>query len=255
MSEDAGLFHIEDKLSFIMDELNLGPKDVARKFGVGNNTISHIKSVNSGKCRPMHIYAFSAVYDVPMEIFEPNIYTKDEIRDFLHKKREKTKRLSSVFTQEKKIAEKLTTTKWYFYSYLSHGKLIIVPTNFYEDFTLKDECKNCDNDGNVGHYFIGKRDTIIVKESANAKRLTATIFENDKINSKILPFSRISKTGNSYKELANFGFLSTTLFSTEDAITIMGSIDKTQLKIDNQFLERVGDGFAHKLIKKAEDSK
>ncbi|NEW61313.1 hypothetical protein GSY74_08455, partial [Sulfurovum sp. bin170] len=144
-----------------------------------------------------------------------------------------------LFSQDNRVLQKLLKDDglWYFYSYPSNNnmeeKVWIIQTQFFENFTLIDAYRN------KGQLFIGTNQSIVIKEGDNSKNMTAILFDNSKISYDILPFARISKSNGAEEQIFNFGFFSRKEFSEDEAVEILGDIDKLQLKIDYSFVQRV----------------
>jgi len=141
-----------------------------------------------------------------MEIFENKEVNNSEIIDFLL---EQTSNPNTMFQKNYKILSKLLGT-WYVYSYPSHPNLTdiwITETTIYENFQVEDMHKN------IGKIYIGKNQSIILKESNNSKNITSITFDNDRITYENFPFSRVSKSNSLNKELLNFGFFIKHMFA------------------------------------------
>ena len=71
---------------------------------------------SSNKLKPLHLYAISSAYNIPIQIFNDKyIDTKEKIRTIL----EREKSNKSIFKNENKIIDELVGD-WYLYSYPSN---------------------------------------------------------------------------------------------------------------------------------------
>jgi len=78
------------KFDFLLEHLKLSTQEVAKEFGVTNAFISQLRTYNSKrKLRKMHILAFIQAFDIPAEIFDDSVQSKEEIVALLKKKETK----------------------------------------------------------------------------------------------------------------------------------------------------------------------
>lgn len=225
------LYYREEKLKYIIDSLNLHRGEMAKKLETNNATIAHITDYSSKRLRNWHLYAICHAYNIPMEIFEnKEIKTTEQIDNILNH----SKKTEKIFGTNYKVLEKLLGT-WYFYSYHSqyHDDIWQTKTIIYDDSTIEDQHQN------RGKLFIGKNQSIILKETHNAQNLNSITFDNNRITYNIFPFSRTSKINALNHELLNFGICSKDKLEYEKAKEILGQYSKVQLKIDHTMLERI----------------
>ena len=224
----------EEKLSYIIQKLDLSTKDIAKKLGVTSALISSIKSIHTNKLRDIHLYAFSMAYNIPMEIFkDKNINTKEQIDKILDTKVQKN---NKIFENNKELMDKLIG-EWYMYSYPSSPQFAEVwetVTKFYPDGTVIDEHNN------KGFLHIGKNQSVIFKESNGTKNITTLTFDNARVHYNIFIFSRVSKSNSVNKEMFNFGICSKEKIPIDDVKEILGDIKEVQLQMNYAMLERVG---------------
>jgi len=235
--EEESLYNNEEKLNYILKKLNLSTKEIAQKLEISTGLVSQIQNPFNSKLRKIHLYALSHAYNIPMDIFEDeSINTKNQIDHML-------KQASfDIFEKDYKILEKLIGV-WYLYSYPSNPNLSEVwttQTHIYDDFTV------LDIHNNKGKLHIGTKQSMIIKQSNNSKNLTVTVFDNDRITYGAFPFSRIAKSNNFNREILSFGFCSKEKLSKERAKAILGSIEKVQLQIDYDIIERISGAIAIK---------
>jgi hypothetical protein len=221
------------KLAYIQKKLNLATKDIAKKLEVSSAFISKLKNpfeINT-RLRNVHIYAFCFSYNIPVEIFEnSDIDTTDKIDEFLnHRLKENT-----IFHHNLEILNKLVG-KWYMYSYPSNPRLADIwetETTVYDNYRVIDEHKN------EGTLNIGTTQTVILKESAGSKNITSITFDNARIFYKVFIFSRVSKSNSMNKELFNFGICSRKKLDKDVVKDILGDVNRVQLQINYDVLER-----------------
>jgi transcriptional regulator with XRE-family HTH domain len=229
---DDKLYNNSEKLKYVVDLLGLKTKDIAKKLGVQDSFISKLYHDASGKLKPLHLYAFSSAYNIPLIIFNnPTMNSKEKIRTILKDKLE----TKSIFIEDSKILEELLG-EWYLYSYPSNQNQVEVwetKTTFYADGSVVDEHDN------RGMLYIGRNQSIILKESACSKNITSITFDNHQVSYKIFPFSRVSKSNGINKELFNFGVFSKYKIDLDEIKEIMGEKSTVQLKMKYDFLERI----------------
>ncbi len=229
---DKKLYNNSEKLKYITDLLNLKTKNIAEKLGVQDSFVSKLYLDSSNKLKPLHLYAFSSAYNIPMKVFnDKSIDSKEKIRVIL----EQEKNNKSIFINENKIIEQLVGD-WYLYSYPSNSKQAKVwetKTTFYSDGTVVDEHNN------RGVVHVGRNQSIILKESDGSKNITSITFDNYQVRYKIFPFSRVSKSNGINKELFNFGVFSKHKIELNEIVEILGEKSMVQLKMDYGLLERL----------------
>jgi hypothetical protein len=167
-----------------------------------------------------------------MEIFENKEVNNTKIIDSLL---EQTSNPNAMFQNDYKLLSKLLGT-WYVYSYPSHPNLTdiwITETQIYENFHVEDMHKN------IGKLYIGRNQSIILKESNNSKNITSITFDNDRVTYENFPFSRVSKSNSLNKELFNFGFFSRRKMHKEEAKEVLGNINEVQIQMNYALLERI----------------
>jgi transcriptional regulator with XRE-family HTH domain len=230
--ENKFLHNNEEKLNYVIKKLNLKTKDIAQKLEISSGLISQIQNHYNGKLRKIHLYAICNAYKIPMEIFENKEVNNTEVIDGLL---EQTLNPDSMFQNDYKLLNKLLGT-WYVYSYPSNLKLTevwITETKIFENFHVEDMHKN------TGKLYIGKKQSIILKESNNSRNITSITFDNDRITYENFPFSRVSKSNSLNKELFNFGFFSRIKMSKEEAKEVLGNINEVQVQMNYGLLERI----------------
>lgn len=231
-SEKKILYNNEEKLNYVIKKLNLKTKDISEKLEISAGLISQIQNHYNGKLRKIHLYAICNAYKIPMEIFEnKNVNNTDIINSLL----EQNSDINTMFQKNYTLLSKLLGT-WYVYSYPSHPALAdiwITETKIYENFHVEDMHKN------LGKLYIGKNQSIILKESNNSKNITSITFDNDRVTYGNFPFSRVSKSNSLNKELFNFGFFSRRKMDKEEAKEVLGNINEVQVQMNYALLERI----------------
>ncbi len=143
--------------------------------------------------------------------------------------------LNSVFKRDYELIPKLIG-RWYLYSYPSNPKVSEVwrtEVHIYDDLTVLDAHRN------RGKVYIGKKQSLIIKQSHNSKNLTVTSFDNDRVTYGNFPFSRIAKSNSVNREILSFGFFSREKIDKKEAKEILGELSLVQLQIDYDFIDRV----------------
>lgn len=225
------LYYQEEKLKFVIEELQLKKGEVAKELEISQTFFSQLMNYRDGKLKKWHLLAICHAYKIPIEIFDnPNIKTTAQIQNIL----KYAKKSSSIFEKNEEILNKLIG-KWYFYSYSSQDDTNIwqTETTIHADGTVEDKNQN------RGKLFIGKNQSVILKETYNAKNINTITFDNNRITYNIFPFSRTSKVNALNNELLTFGFCSKTKIDYEEAKVILGEYDKVQLKIEHTMLDRI----------------
>ena len=233
IDDKKSLFHNnEEKLNYIIKKLNLKTKDIAEKLEISTGLVSQIQNHYNGKLRKIHLYAICHAYNIPLEIFENQHINNIKSIDTLM---EHASNNNSIFDNNHEILNKLVGT-WYLYSYPSNSNLSevwITETHIYDDLRVEDIHKN------AGQVYIGKKQSIIIKESHNSKNITSITFDNDRITYGFFPFSRVSKSNSLNRELFNFGFFSKRKIEKKEAIDILGKLESVQLQMNYEMLERI----------------
>ena len=223
------LYYKEEKLKYVIKKLNLSNKEISEKLEINRTMVANIQSYHQDRLRKHHLYAICSAYNIPIEIFEnKNIKTKEHIDEILNNR-------YSMFHKNYELLEKLKG-EWYLYSYpsnLAFADVWETKTTIYEDFSVEDMHKN------RGKLFIGKKQSIIIKESHNSKNFTSITFDNDKVTYENFVFSRVSKSNSLNQELFNFGFFSRKKMDRERAKKVLGELEKVQLLMDFDMLRRV----------------
>ena len=229
-TEDTLLYNNEEKLHYVLKKLNLTTKEISKKLEISSGLVSQIQNHYNGKLRKIHLYALSNAYNIPIEIFEDERINQKETIDSMLKQAS-----FKIFTPNYQLLEKLVG-KWYLYSYPSNKNLSEVwttETHIYDDFTVLDIHRN------RGKIYIGKKQSILIKESNNSKNITTTLFDNDRVTYGNFPFSRIAKSNSYNREILSFGFFSRRNMSKTEAKDILGEIDKSQLQMDYDMIDRI----------------
>ncbi len=228
--EDSRLYNREEKLNYVIKKLKLSTKEISQKLEISSGLVSQIQNPFNGKLRKIHIYAISNAYHIPMAIFEDETINSKEMIDSVLKQAS-----FKIFEKDYQTLNRLIG-KWYLYSYPSNPNLSEVwstETHIYDDFTVLDAHRN------RGRIYIGKKQSLIIKESNNSKNITTTIFDNDRITYGNFPFSRIAKSNSFNREILSFGFFSKRQIDKTEAKEILGKIEKVQLQMDYSVIDRV----------------
>jgi transcriptional regulator with XRE-family HTH domain len=230
--ENEMLYQKEDKLTYIIKFLNLKSKEVAKKLEISPAMMAKLMNPTYGVLKMLHVYAFCKAYNVPLVIFEDkHINTTDRVENILTQEQE----VSSIFYPNNEILDEIVGD-WYMYSYPStlwSAEVWETKTTVFEDGMVVDQHNN------NGKLYIGKNQSIILKESRNSKNITSITFDNNQITYKVFPFSRVSKSNSLNQPLFNFGFFSKEKVLIEDAKGILGDLNEVQLEMNFNLMKRV----------------
>ena len=259
---------LKDKLNYIMEEhIDGGAEELAKVFGYERqNAVSNMRSNNSKNSviRKVHMESIETHYQIPLSIWNHNIIMDREIiEDMIYEYRFKLREQKSekesylhykkllkegsinfsdrttIFQNNKRLFDKLKGV-WYAYLYASNPKsakdtegIWIVETTIYSDYSVVDYWKN------GGYLKIGKQESLIIKESYDNSDLTIIRFPNRQVPSQNFRFVIISNQNNTAHEMVNFGFYSRKKYTPKEAKSILGDIEKSQLKLDLEFNNRI----------------
>jgi len=230
--DNEKLYRKEDKLAYLMKFLNLQSKEVAKKLEISPATMAKLMNHTYGVLKMLHVYAFCKAYNIPLVIFEDeNIDSTDKVKNILMQEQD----VSSIFHANNEILDEIVGD-WYMYSYPStlwSAEVWETHTTVFEDGMVVDQHDN------KGKLYIGKNQSIILKESSNSKNITSITFDNNQITYKVFPFSRVSKSNSLNQPLFNFGFFSKEKVSIEDAKGILGDLNEVQLEMNFDLMKRV----------------
>jgi len=222
----------EEKLAFILKYRSLSNSEIASKFGVTSGTISKMKTHYNSTLKPAYLYAFESVYNIPYKIFEDKtINTPEQVIKILDEKKKKDTK--DIFYQNEELLTQLVGD-WYAYLYPSNSadNIYEIKTTIFEDGTVIDDNKN------HGNLYLGKRQSMIIKEARNSEELISITFDNRQVIFGIFSFTLVSKGNMSNRKMCNFGFFSKKELTEEVVKEILGKREKVQFKLDNSFEER-----------------
>jgi len=239
------------KLDYILDKY-VNASEVTRQFGFKSNSM--ISNMRNGQSNiaTLHIDGLERYFNIPVEIFEDEIQSTQEI-DALIKKAKKApahhqqrgflshdEGLSlHIFQKNEKLFQKLSGV-WYAYLYASNPLsasetegIWIVETTIHNDGTVVDYW------GNRGYLQMGKHESLIIKESYDNDDLTIIRFPNRQVPSQHFRFVIVSNQNNTSHEMINYGFYSRIKYGAKEAKKILGDKEKVQLKLDLEFNDRI----------------
>ena len=226
----------KERLDYALKYKKLTDLEVAEALGVNHSYIAKLRKSSVNALREMHIVAICYLFNIPIEIFKnKNIGSEKEIKKIL----DTQKIENSIFYQDYRLLNKLTKKNegiWYFYSYpstISLANVWITKTQFFDDFSVIDEHNN------KGKLFIGKNQSIIIKESSNSKNITSITFDNARVFYNAFIFSRVSKSNGANRELFNFGISSRKKLDKNLVKEILGDMKEVQLQVNYSILERI----------------
>jgi hypothetical protein len=259
---------LKSKLSYIIDEhIDGGAEELTRVFGYERqNAISNMCSNNSktSVIRKLHMESIEKHYKIPLSIWDNDIPMEERVIEELiyeyrlklrqqevdKKEYQKYQKLlkegslnfsdrDTIFQKNQKLFQKLKGV-WYAYLYASNPKsaektegIWIVETTIYDDYSVVDYWEN------RGYLKIGKHESLIIKESYDNDDLTVIRFPNRQVPSQNFRFVIISNQNNTTHEMVNFGFYSRKKHTPQEAKRILGDINKSQLKLDLDFNDRI----------------
>jgi len=230
--ENEMLYRKEDKLSYLIKTLKLKSKDVAKKLEISTAVMAKLMNPTYGALKMLHVYAFCRAYNVPLVIFEDEeIDSTDKVKNILTQEQE----LGTMFYANSQVLDEIIGD-WYMYSYPStlwSAEVWETETTIFEDGLVTDQHNN------NGKLYIGKNQSIILKESNNSKNITSITFDNNQITYKVFPFSRVSKSNSLNQALFNFGFFSKEKVSIENAKKILGDLNEVQLEMNFDLMKRI----------------
>ena len=241
----------KEKLHYVMQELGIVNREISQKTDLRANIVSDILNPNNSSrtIQRYHIYAILLAFDIPKIIFDNEHMKKTEIIKILKKKNQNT---NSQKELKKDNQEKLQTLvgEWYLYSYsnnisthrqlyseLSQSKNVsyinVEKIKIDNDFRVK-------NDSNsIGKVHINTNQSTIILEETTSKDTILYTFDNNRVHYKRFLFSKFSKMSISNREILKFGFFSKNEVQEKDIILILNEAEKTQLKVDFNFLDRI----------------
>jgi transcriptional regulator with XRE-family HTH domain len=225
----------EDKLAFAIEYLSLSNNEIASKFGVTSGTISKMKNPYESTLKPAYLYAFESAYGIPYKIFEDKkVNTSEKIIHAIKEKKKKTQ--TEVFYQNDELLN-LLVGDWYAYLYPSNP--------IYDIYTIKTTIKSdgtvIDDNNNGGKLYLGKRQSMIIKESRNSQDLVSITFDNMQIPFGMFSFTLVSKRNLVHRKMCNFGFFSKRKLPLDKVAEILGDREDVQFKLDYGFEERINE--------------
>jgi hypothetical protein len=248
---------LTDKFNYILD-YHINAIDAQNAFGYNSaNMIYKLRHKDQkGILTQPHIELLECRCKIPKEVFSSSIpFNPNDPEKKDHKKIDKiiatyhkmleadrlkilnsryTLNNSHIFYENQKLLELLTGV-WYGYFYPSnqHQEIWSIKTTITPNGEVLDESNN------RGQLLLGKKQSIIIKETDNSKNLVSITFTNSQVGFELFYFSLVSKQNHLNKEMFNFGFYSRKKLTLEIAKEILGEKEKLQLKMDYTFHERV----------------
>jgi len=227
-------FYIEEKVSFIIDYLNLSVKEIADLWGMQSNYISKLRDQSHNSLRPMHLYALAGAFNIPFEVFDKKVKTSTEVIQII--KSYKKEKEIALFKKNEQLLKNIQGD-WYAYFYPSNrfANIYRIKTTINEDGSV------IDANGNKGKLFIGTNQSLIIKEAKNSKNLVTITFDNHQVAYEMFHFSLVSKRNHNNLEMFNYGFFSRYEIEPEMLKDILGEKAKVQLKMECDFAERISE--------------
>jgi len=227
-------FYIEEKVSFIIDYLNLSVKEIADLWGMQSNYISKLRDQSHNSLRPMHLYALTGAFNIPFKVFDKKVKTSTQVIQIIETYQKEKK--ASLFKKNEQLLKNIQGD-WYAYFY---------PSNRFADIyriktTINQDGSVIDANGNSGKLFIGTNQSLIIKEAKNSKNLVTITFDNHQVAYEMFHFSLVSKRNHNNLEMFNYGFFSRYEIEPEMLKDILGEKAKVQLKMECDFAERISE--------------
>jgi hypothetical protein len=230
-------------LDIVIDRYIKVASHITQVFGFKSNTmISNLRNSNhSSTINKLHMDGLEKYFDIPVEIWSDVNISEEALDELITTYREKksSNEQNSVFKKNQKLFDKLKGV-WYAYLYASNPEsakdtegIWIVETTIYDDYSVVDFW------GNRGYLKLGKRESLIIKESYDNDDLTVIRFPNRQVPSSHFRFVILSNQNNTEYEMVNFGFYSRIKYSPKDAKEILGDKNNLQLKLDLYFNDRI----------------
>jgi len=240
---------IANKFNYILDSYISGT-EAQQAFGY--DSPSYITRLRDPKhtatLNNLHLQILEYVCNIPKEVFEQKtefdtIIIDKIINNYTHQKIIKQNHCSTIcenleknkiFCKNEKLFESLKGV-WYAYLYPSNSaeNIYEIKTTIYKDGTVMDENKN------YGKIYLGKRQSIIIKESKNSQNLVSITFDNMQVPFGMFSFTLVSKKNFVHRKMCSYGFFSKKELTEEAVKKILGNIEKVQLQLDYTFEERL----------------
>jgi hypothetical protein len=234
---------LAELLDIVIDRYIKVASHITQVFGFKSNTmISNLRNSNhSSTINQLHMDGLEKYFDIPVEIWSDVNISEEALDELITTYREKknSNEQSSIFKKNQKLFNKLKGI-WYAYIYASNpnsakdtGGIWIVETTIDDDYSVVDFW------GNRGYLKLGKRESLIIKESYDNDDLTIIRFPNRQVPSSHFRFVILSNQNNTEYEMVNFGFYSRIKYSAKEAKEILGDKNNLQLKLDLDFNDRI----------------
>jgi len=234
-----------EKFDYILSEY-LSDTEVTKAFGYDSaNMVYKLKRNDSPLTEP-HIKILEYKFHIPPEVFDKQIPFEREDTSVIDRLIEESYQQADLsellstshpFSHNPNLLNKLTG-EWYAHFYPSAKNR--EPYNNIKT-TIKPDGTVIDKNKNQGRLFLGKKQSVIIKEAYNSENLIVITFENTQVAFGIIYFSMHSKQNLINQEMLSFGFLSRKMFNIEETKSILGAIEKQQLKIDFEFTQRISE--------------
>jgi len=233
-TNEEKFFYIEEKVSFIIDYLNLSVKEIADLWGMQSNYISKLRDQTHNSLRPMHLYALTGAFNIPFKVFDKKVKSSTQVIQIIETYQKEKK--ASIFKKNEQLIKNIQGD-WYAYFY---------PSNRFADIyriktTINEDESVIDANGNSGKLFIGTNQSLIIKEAKNSKNLVTITFDNHQVAYQMFHFSLVSKRNHNNLEMFNYGFFSRYEIEPEMLKDILGEKAKVQLKMECDFAERISE--------------
>lgn len=222
----------EEKLDFLLDYLKISTSEIADRFETSRSVISQWRSNTYKKFKKLHQYALKDAFDIPLEVFNESVTTKEQIVSILNK--------NSSFINSNidyKILKKLIGDR-YCYSYSASGVLEINIVRFLDDLTVL-----CYTNENLQFYgkiiFLDKAQVVISLSSSEYPYNIFLIFDSEYIINDIFYAIVIFKSDYSKEDIVEFVIMSKNKLPLKDVKKLIQNPKTKQLIATNEFIKNI----------------
>ena len=222
----------EDKLDFLLDYLKISTNDLAKKLEISKSGISQWRNRNYKKFKKLHQYALKEAFNIPIEIFDEEVDSKEKIVSILNKSHFN---LNSNINYD--ILEDMVGDR-YCYMYNNSDMLNINKLKFLDNLTVL-----CYENSNLKLYgkviFLDKAQTIISLSSKEYPYNVFIIFNTEYILNDIFYATTIFKSQYSKKDIVEFTIVSKAKLPTKDVKKLLDNPKSKRLILSDDFVENI----------------
>ena len=222
------------RFKIVINELPYNDYEIAKKLGISKNFISRLKN-GYDKIKPLHYYALNSAYNIPIEIFENDKITENEILNLLRNN-------NKFITKTKKFNQKylkLLQGKWYLYNYYSLDNYLYEDKLEINNLEIKhiNEKKQFDYSGNIIE--MNSQYTILKLYKENSQIYIIIYNRNLELEKNKLYAIMFGKSSYFNRDFTQFIILSKEKLSKDRAKVILGNRETIQMHINDRFLDRL----------------